>query len=239
MKIIKRIIIALAILAFVIAIFLFAGLVEYNAFKEKYSAIVSTENENLKEQIALMEIQIQETNQKLDVITTELEEIKEEISALHIEEPTQPTQPIETETEEEPVPILLEEGVTWASDYRVYSTCEITELAGGEEFDIDFLAKLLYCEAGATSWECQVYTCSAILNLCDLQGKSLWALGHNQNVFSVAPWVDSAKPTQVCYEVIDYVLNGGRVENICYFRTGNYHTFGTPVCKAGNHYFSM
>ena len=232
MKIIKRIIVALAILAFVMAIFLFAGLVEYNAFKEKYSAIVSTENENLKKQIALMEIQLQETNQKLDVITTELEEI----SALHTEEPTQP---IEAETEEEPVPILLEEGVTWASDYRVYSTCEKTEFAGGQEFDVDFLAKLLYCEAGATSWECQVYTCSAILNLCDLQGKSLWTLGHNQNVFSVAPWVDSAKPTQVCYEVIDYVLNGGRVENICYFRTGAYHTFGTPVCKAGNHYFSM
>ena len=236
MKIIKRIIVALAALVFLMAIFLLADLIEYNAFNEKYSALVSTENEELKAQISSMESQLLETNQKLDVAVIELEEIKEKLNTLSAEE-SAPSNDFEPEAE--PVPILLEEGVSWASEYRVYSTCKTTELAGGQEFDIDFLAKLLYCEAGATSWECQVYTCSAILNLCDLQNESLWTLGHNQNVFSVAPWVDSAEPTQVCYEVIDYVINGGRVEDICYFRTGTYHTFGTPVCKSENHYFSM
>ena len=34
-----------------------------------------------------------------------------------------------------------------------------------EENEIEILAKLLFCEAGATSWDCQVYVCSAILNL--------------------------------------------------------------------------
>ena len=102
----------------------------------------------------------------------------------------------------------------------------------------DILAKLLYCEAGNQSWEGQVYTCSAILNFCDRNNVSIWDAAHNQNYFEPAPFVDDAKPTSVQYEVIYYVLNGGRIPEICWFRTDYYHDFGTPVCKVGDHYFS-
>ena len=102
----------------------------------------------------------------------------------------------------------------------------------------DFLAKLLYCEAGGTSWECQVYTCSAILNLADRNQMSIWDIGHNYNMFAVAYIVDDAVPTQTQYNVIDYVLSGGRIPEICYFRCDYYHPFGTPVCAIDNQYFS-
>lgn len=102
----------------------------------------------------------------------------------------------------------------------------------------DILAKLLYCEAGNQSWEGQVYTCSAILNFCDRNNVSIWDAAHNQNYFEPAPFVDDAEPTSVQYEVIYYVLNGGRIPDICWFRTDYYHDFGTPVCKVGDHYFS-
>ena len=102
----------------------------------------------------------------------------------------------------------------------------------------DILAKLLYCEAGNQSWEGQVYTCSAILNFCDRNNVSIWDAAHNQNYFEPAPFVDDAEPTSVQYEVIYYVLNGGRIPEICWFRTDYYHDFGTPVCKVGDHYFS-
>ena len=102
----------------------------------------------------------------------------------------------------------------------------------------DFLAKLLYCEAGGTSWECQVYTCSAILNLSDRNQMSIWDMGHNYNMFAVAYIVDDAVPTQTQYDVIDYVLSGGRIPEICYFRCDYYHPFGTPVCAIDNQYFS-
>lgn len=102
----------------------------------------------------------------------------------------------------------------------------------------DILAKLLYCEAGNQSWEGQVYTCSAILNFCDRNNVSIWNAAHNQNYFEPAPFVDDAEPTSVQYEVIYYVLNGGRIPEICWFRTDYYHDFGTPVCKVGDHYFS-
>lgn len=102
----------------------------------------------------------------------------------------------------------------------------------------DILAKLLCCEAGNQSWEGQVYTCSAILNFCDRNNVSIWNAAHNQNYFEPAPFVDDAEPTSVQYEVIYYVLNGGRIPEICWFRTDYYHDFGTPVCKVGDHYFS-
>ena len=111
-----------------------------------------------------------------------------------------------------------------------------TKIVYFEEEEI--LAKLLYCEARNQSWEGQVYTCSAILNFCDRNNISIWDAAHNRNYFEPAPFVDDAKPTSVQYEVIYYVLNGGRIPDICWFRTGQYHDFGTPVAKVGDHYFS-
>ena len=102
----------------------------------------------------------------------------------------------------------------------------------------EILAKLLWCEARSQSWEGQVYTCSAILNYCERNNTSIWDAAHNINSFEPAPYVDDAKPTAMQYEVIYYVLNGGRIPDICWFRTGHYHNFGTPVAKVGDHYFS-
>ena len=111
-----------------------------------------------------------------------------------------------------------------------------TKIVYFEEEEI--LAKLLWCEARNQSWEGQVYTCSAILNYCERNNTSIWDAAHNINAFEPAPFVDDAEPTSVQYEVIYYVLNGGRIPEICWFRTDYYHDFGTPVCKVGDHYFS-
>ena len=111
-----------------------------------------------------------------------------------------------------------------------------TKIVYFEEEEI--LAKLLWCEARNQSWEGQVYTCSAILNYCERNNTSIWDAAHNINAFEPAPYVDDAKPTAMQYEVIYYVLNGGRIPDICWFRTGHYHNFGTPVAKVGDHYFS-
>ena len=111
-----------------------------------------------------------------------------------------------------------------------------TKIVYFEEEEI--LAKLLWCEARNQSWEGQVYTCSAILNYCERNNTSIWDAAHNINSFEPAPYVDDAEPTAMQYEVIYYVLNGGRIPDICWFRTGHYHDFGTPVAKVGDHYFS-
>lgn len=104
--------------------------------------------------------------------------------------------------------------------------------------ETEILAKLLYREAGSMGYEGQRYVCSAILNLSDYTGRSIWELAHDINTMSVAPIVDSAVPNETQYQVIEDVLNGARVEEICYFRTSYYHSFGTPVCNIENVYFS-
>ena len=111
-----------------------------------------------------------------------------------------------------------------------------TEVLSESEYQI--LAKLLYREAGGMSWDAKLYTCSSILNMRDKTGRSIYSLAHDVNVYSPAPYVDSAKPTEECYQVIDYVLQGHRVPDICYFRTDYYHNFGIPVCEVDGHYFS-
>ena len=117
---------------------------------------------------------------------------------------------------------------------KIYTTSS-APLADEER---EFLAKLLYAEAGSMTWEGQVYTCSAILNLCDSRGISIFEGGHNEGMFSVAPYVDYVTPLKMQHDVIDYVLNGGRIADIKYFQCGWYHSFGTPVCYIENVYFS-
>lgn len=100
------------------------------------------------------------------------------------------------------------------------------------------LGRLLYCEAGSTSWDCQVWTCSAILNLLDYFGEDLYTAMHNPCRYDVQDRIDSVTPTQTQYDVIEYVLGGGRVAGVAAFRTGHYHDFGTPMCEIDGVYFS-
>ena len=128
--------------------------------------------------------------------------------------------------------------VIWYDGVRVYKTGEKTTHVANQTVDINFLAKLLFAEAAICNRTGKIYVCSAILNLCDQKNISIWDAGHNQNIFEVAPHVDQMEPTEDIYEIIDYVLNGGRIADICYFRTRKYHNFGIPVCQIENLYFS-
>lgn len=149
-----------------------------------------------------------------------------------------PTKPEPEPEPENKYPSIDENSIYWYNSNRTWTYGEVTTTIGGYDFDIDFLAKLLFAEAGSMGWTGQVYVCSAILNLCDLKAISLWEAGHTTRIFSVAPYVDNVQPLERQYEVIDYVLNGGRVMGVCYFRTNYYHGFGTPVCQIENVCFS-
>lgn len=139
--------------------------------------------------------------------------------------------------------ILSEREVTWSQQVQglenwvttLSTQIETKEIVFEEE---EILAKLLYCEAGHCSWEAQTYVCSAILNYCERNNVTIEEAAHNIDSFSVAPFVDSAEPLPIQYEVIYYVLDEGRIPDICYFRIDYYHGFGTPVCNIGNLYFS-
>lgn len=109
---------------------------------------------------------------------------------------------------------------------------------GLEEWEIDFFAKLLYCEAGSMGYEGQFWTASAILNLSELKQMSIWAMGHNVNMFEVAPWVDNATPTRQQYNIIYEVLNNGWIADVSYFRTDYPHSFGNFMIQIENMCFN-
>ena len=159
--------------------------------------------------------------------TTAIKTSKNIETAVPIEDSETTTRIIQTTTEYEPV---LKTTATKAR--------EEIQTSNVAEDELEILAKLLYCEAGSMGWEGQVYVCSAILNLSDRSGRSIWNMAHDINTFAVAPWVDTRTATSTQYEVINYVLNGGRIKEICYFREDYYHSFGTPVCKIENICFS-
>ena len=151
-------------------------------------------------------------------------------------------------TIEEIVDALLPEDVPtlkikWHGSYRVSTSYEPVTHISGEEVDDDlreFLVKMTYAESGAMSWWGQVYTCSAIINHVERAKVTLWDAGHNINRFAVAPWVDGVEPEEMTYAVVDYVLAGGRIEELAFFRSGGrYHDFGYPICQVDNHYFSI
>ena len=103
-----------------------------------------------------------------------------------------------------------------------------------EQWEIDFFAKLLYCEAGGMGYEGQFWVASAILNLAERRQESIWEMGHNVNTFEVAPWVDNATPTQQQYSIIYEVLNNGWIANVAYFRTDYPHSFGKFMIQIEN-----
>lgn len=138
-----------------------------------------------------------------------------------------------------PEPTYPPNPAVWYSDRRVCATNEETTHIMGEEINRKFLAQLVYAESGGEDWWCQVYTCSAILNHCEVSGMTLSRCGRDPNHFSVAPYAHTLTPSEMSCEVVEYVLSGGRIEEICYFRTKSYHKFGTPMCKVGAHYFSV
>lgn len=199
-----------------------------------FMLLMLTINERFKvieENYETLNIQYQQLQEdytkQIDLLKQSNKEIKENFEKLKKEEKEKPVKEvnvveiesaegevIETSPESEPATELI--------------VCDETEI----------LAKLLYSEAGICSWEGQVYVCSVILNLHDQTGRSVWDLAHDYNTFAVAGIVDDATPTQMQYDVIDYVLNGGRIPEINAFRNDYYHDFGTPVCEIDGVYFS-
>ena len=126
---------------------------------------------------------------------------------------------------------------------RLPATGKATKLSDKER---DLLLRNVYREAGGTSFECQVYCCSVTLNLWQ-ESYSNWSLDklvHNYGQFETAPTIDSVTEAEkkIVAPAVDYVLAGGRVAEIKYYRTDYYHHWSngqpTPVTNIDNVYFS-
>lgn len=100
----------------------------------------------------------------------------------------------------------------------------------------DLLAKMLFCENRGASRDIQIITLSAIINHIDYNG-GFWVLD-DENHFSPAPFYRDVQPTQLQYDIVDYVCNNHIIKDVKYFRTSYYHNFATNVCNSENTFFS-
>lgn len=85
--------------------------------------------------------------------------------------------------------------------------------------------------------EGKIAVVETILNRCDIYGKTIEEVIYEPYQYSVA---NNGEPDETVEQAVDIALRENIYPNdMIYFRTGNYHTFGKPYQQIGNHYFSL
>ena len=197
---------------------------EETTYTKKENHVVvkpSIKVESTTESTTIEETTIEETN------TTENESETNEDSTTDSEETTT--------IEETTAPQYIVKAQHYAVPAEeIYYTSPIREYTEEQK---TLIAKMLYCEAGGEGWDCQVTTCSAIINFIEHYGGNFSVLD-NGNKFSPASYYRYKTPTKMNWEVLDYVLSGHLIANVKYFQLYDYHSFGTPMLKINGVYFS-
>ena len=76
-----------------------------------------------------------------------------------------------------------------------------------------------------------------ILNRCEIYGKTIEEVIYEPYQYSLA---DNGYPDETVEQAVDIALRENIYpDDMIYFRTGNYHSFGEPYQQIGNHYFSL
>lgn len=120
--------------------------------------------------------------------------------------------------------------------YGANTPCERT--ITDEEYDL--LLRVCMSECGGKygePLEGKVAVVETILNRSEIYGKSIEEVIYEPYQYSIA---DNGDPDETVQQAVDIALEKNTYpDNMIYFRAGNYHSFGTPYNKIGNHYFSL
>lgn len=205
---------------------------EESTYINKEDDVVSTDNHLVKEDTTKKENTTVKESTTKNTVTTDLNTDKETTSKKT--ETNETTESIEEHTTSQPESEIIKADHYSCSPNDLYYTYPSRQYTSEQR---ELLAKMLYCEAGGEGWDCQVATCSAIINFIENYGGDFSVLD-NANKFSPAPYYRYKTPTKTNYQVLDYVLSGHLIANIKYFRIHYYHSFGTPMFAIDNVYFS-
>lgn len=119
-------------------------------------------------------------------------------------------------------------------EFAIGSVREVTE----EEYYL--LLRVCMSECGGKygeSLEGKVAVVETVLNRVDLGYGTIEEVITSKNQYSTA---DNGEPDETVIEAVDIALSCDMYpDNMIYFRTENYHDFGTPYKQIGNHYFSL
>ena len=85
--------------------------------------------------------------------------------------------------------------------------------------------------------EGKIAVVETILNRCEIYGKSIDEVVYEPYQYSTS---DNGEPDETVEQAVDIALRENIYpDDMIYFRTGNYHSFGEPYKQIGNHYFSL
>ena len=85
--------------------------------------------------------------------------------------------------------------------------------------------------------EGKIAVVETILNRCEIYGKSIDEVVYEPYQYSTS---DNGEPDETVEQAVDIALRENIYpDDMIYFRTGNYHSFGEPYQQIGNHYFSL
>lgn len=103
--------------------------------------------------------------------------------------------------------------------------------------DDDLIAAVVMAEAGSEDLFGKVLVALTILNRCDYYEMTVEQVVSAKNQYAY-PYYGVV--THECYRAVEIARANRDLapETLMWFRTGNYHDFGTPWEKWGNHYFS-
>lgn len=106
--------------------------------------------------------------------------------------------------------------------------------------EYDLLLRVCMSECGGKYGEPldgKIAVVETILNRSEIYGKTIEEVVYDQNQYSVA---DNGEPDETVRKAVDIALISNTYpDDMIYFRSGYYHSFGTPYRKIGNHYFSL
>lgn len=145
-------------------------------------------------------------------------------------------------TVEKPVEISIDyaEPVSAAVNYDVIALQgkknKTIEVATDHD-DIEIIATIVQAEAGNQEMVGKVAVAMTVLNRASLWKKSIYQVATMKNQYCY-PY--SGKVSDDCYKAVDIAIKNRSLfpENMVYFRTKHYHTFGKPYMQIGDHYFS-
>ena len=85
--------------------------------------------------------------------------------------------------------------------------------------------------------EGKIAVVETILNRCEIYGKTIEEIIYEPNQYSTA---NNGEPDETVEQAVDIALRENIYpDDMIYFRTGKYHSFGEPYQQIGNHYFSL
>lgn len=106
---------------------------------------------------------------------------------------------------------------------------------------LEYLACCVEAEAGNQSELGKRLVCDTVLNRFGSgEYETLYDVINEDNQYSVVSngSILNVTPSEETYRIVAEELDNRTNTEVLYFRTGQYHTFGTPLFKEDDHYFS-